>query len=1089
MSLEVYFDNTLIDEQYYSGLNNNNELFSENFKLGATPSNTFKLTIRKDGVSTQPTTVTLKDNNTTFAILKVDNIEEEEYEYVYTLTDSMLDLEFYYDASLIFVEGSTTLLNIVQDICLKAGIALGTTNFRGYNKAITWYDNRRTAREYISYIAELNGGYAQIGQDGRLYFIKQNTSSVKTISIDNCEDFKLGEYHKITRVVYELGATKYEYGDSTGNTLYLNSDNVFITTQNEVQAIYNDIRNFEFYSFTTGNCPVDYSVKAGEIITFSDGTNNYKTIAQYDLDYFGGWYGGYSLDINTERQEESTQVIGLSNKVKNLAITVDRDTNTIIQAVEEIDEQNTKISVLTQKVGELESQISDVADLTVTAETIYASVDLDNINESEPVFVKIRPVVNNISYLYPRNNLYPSNDLYMPIRTLRFKNTTTDEIFDYELPDNLLYYDSENYDEFTLDYENQLITVVKKCKYNADGTVGLLSTPVATNYPYPRINLTAGDYTIELLTYDSAYLLVRLMVSNLYTDQFATKAELNSKITQTSEEITASVNQTLTNYATTEEMNSAINISADNITSSVSRNYSTKVETENAKEQAINSANTSTDTKLEQYPTTVQMNTAINQSANNITSTVSETYITKTASATNINTAKEQAINSANSSTDTKLQSYSTTTQMNSAINQKANEITLETNKKMENYALANYIANGNFENSLNHWEYDGFAFTVPYKGYTYCNLEAMANTSWISQDISSSGIFENTKYILSFDVFDRLTNLPITGNGTVNVRIDEFVKTSEEAINILTQNISVNGTEKTVTIEFTLSIKPTDLIITFSLIPNANLNKTLSLMIGNIVLKSSNITENIAKLNIGVDEISSTVSQKVGNNEVISKINQSSEAVTILANKLGLTANDVFNIIAGNQLNLTSKNIAINSTNFQVDKNGNMTCNNGTFTGGNVNLVDNGLGAYEGKLKIQSNTFINGLYSEGVVIRKIGSSPDSISNPSIFLIMYDNEPRFEMRGINNSIISISKNQLYYNSNNDNYFYVDGTNRQIGANTGTFYLHGNLNVTGSKNRVVKITNGNSVLLNAYETATPYFGDIGSNKTNENGFAK
>lgn len=38
------------------------------------------------------------------------------------------------------------------------------------------------------------------------------------------------------------------------------------------------------------------------------------------------------------------------------------------------------------------------------------------------------------------------------------------------------------------------------------------------------------------------------------------------------------------------------------------------------------------------------------------------------------------------------------------------------------------------------------------------------------------------------------------------------------------------------------------------------------------------------------VDSITSTVSQKVGNNEIISKINQSSESVTINANKISLS-------------------------------------------------------------------------------------------------------------------------------------------------------------------------------------------------------
>ena len=71
---------------------------------------------------------------------------------------------------------------------------------------------------------------------------------------------------------------------------------------------------------------------------------------------------------------------------------------------------------------------------------------------------------------------------------------------------------------------------------------------------------------------------------------------------------------------------------------------------------------------------------------------------------------------------------------------------------------------------------------------------------------------------------------------------------------------------------------------------------------------------ENYSRLTQTAQEISTEVSKKVGNNEVISKINQSAEAVTINANKISL---------AGKTINMTSDNVAINSTNFKVNKNG----------------------------------------------------------------------------------------------------------------------------------------------------------------------
>lgn len=50
-------------------------------------------------------------------------------------------------------------------------------------------------------------------------------------------------------------------------------------------------------------------------------------------------------------------------------------------------------------------------------------------------------------------------------------------------------------------------------------------------------------------------------------------------------------------------------------------------------------------------------------------------------------------------------------------------------------------------------------------------------------------------------------------------------------------------------------------------------------------------------------------------------------------------------------------------------------------------------------------------------------------------------------------------------------------------------VQGGFVVTGNKNRLVTIDDGSQVKINAYETAEPYFGDIGSGKTNEQGYAK
>lgn len=101
-------------------------------------------------------------------------------------------------------------------------------------------------------------------------------------------------------------------------------------------------------------------------------------------------------------------------------------------------------------------------------------------------------------------------------------------------------------------------------------------------------------------------------------------------------------------------------------------------------------------------------------------------------------------------------------------------------------------------------------------------------------------------------------------------------------------------------------------------------------------------VTELNSTISQTASEINLEVSKKVGDDEVISKINQSAEQVQINANKISLE---------GKTINLTSDDIVISSNNFNVTKNGNITannavfnnmsCNNGNIVGGSIILED----------------------------------------------------------------------------------------------------------------------------------------------------
>lgn len=237
-----------------------------------------------------------------------------------------------------------------------------------------------------------------------------------------------------------------------------------------------------------------------------------------------------------------------------------------------IGDRSQKTSTITQDIDRIEMEISDIADITTSSssDTGYiADSELQNIEQSEPIEISIHPIGDNISYLYPQSTgLYPSDTLYMPNRILRFTNTSTLETFEYELPDDLLYYDSENYDELSINYESYSTTITKRCEYNADGTVSLLAQPQTITESFPStLGLSQGNYSVQLLGYSQAFLFVRLMVVNAYTAQYPTRLEMNSAITQTADEINLRVSRKVDE----DEVCSVISQSADAIDISANR--------------------------------------------------------------------------------------------------------------------------------------------------------------------------------------------------------------------------------------------------------------------------------------------------------------------------------------------------------------------------------------------------------------------------------------------------------------------------------------------------------------------------------------
>lgn len=165
------------------------------------------------------------------------------------------------------------------------------------------YDNTVSARTYLSYIAEQAGGIAVIGRDGKLY-IKTIGESSATLPLKLFKTFKWGEKFKITRVRYDDGTQLFEKGDTTGNTVYISQDNMYIVDQEQIDNIYNALKDLEFYSFE-GESIIDPALDTGDIVVI-DGKN---VIYQGSMQFSGRWIANIESKIQCKAKEETTRRI------------------------------------------------------------------------------------------------------------------------------------------------------------------------------------------------------------------------------------------------------------------------------------------------------------------------------------------------------------------------------------------------------------------------------------------------------------------------------------------------------------------------------------------------------------------------------------------------------------------------------------------------------------------------------------------------------------------------------------------------------------------------------------------------------------
>lgn len=469
------------------------------------------------------------------------------------------------------------------------------------------YFENCNGRTVLFRMAEMFCRFAKFNRQNKLQFFFKNQTDEK-ISRNNMNTKLSREklYGEVNVVTLALGGgvegenvtLRNEESISTyGENVLLIEDNPFVYTEalrkKAIKAIYDEINGFKYYPITNQYMGRPY-LDCGDLIQVQD----MDTDEYYDTIVLNNYIVVAALRQSkienkalTNTEVKYQYVTKNEQKQGQTELIVDKQGKQINGIISEIGDRSQKTTTITADIEGLQSQVSDIEALSKEVRG-RTKVVLEDCLQGYIVKLIIKGNDIQINALYPSKTLYPSKALYP--RKQKPKGVFAQLLpSDDLLPDdNLLPYGGDSQISVTnengksviydlgIDYslkavgdvcdeyilENNKAKIIRRIDENWT----VKDSPVEEDLGELIISLEEGNNTIQVMD-DIADMEVTYVPKNNYTDVFATKKEMESKIEQSAEAVEIGVNKKLENYSTTAETNATIKVTADEINGEVAK--------------------------------------------------------------------------------------------------------------------------------------------------------------------------------------------------------------------------------------------------------------------------------------------------------------------------------------------------------------------------------------------------------------------------------------------------------------------------------------------------------------------------------------
>lgn len=303
------------------------------------------------------------------------------------LYDDNYELDVPYTTQLSY---PVTIKDQLDEIETLTGFSIVRTNIPAYilEKEVSWYDNTIIIRNYLGWIAELFGANVFASGKGSLEFVQVTKDAfAKTDTLTNYEK---NELYCVSRIYYENGLNPLEKGDTAGNTIFLDSNNLYLTDeQNLIDKLYDQLNGLTFYSTKSISMISIDNLLPGCLVNYNDEFN--FMVTDLSITYKGGEFSISEVDGNTPTKNEERVIKKITNstRIRKLQITQDQEKLKLDIVAKEQEDLNTKMGELSlsneeikTKINEIESKIDDLDVSLITVNLVPSATILNSYNQS-----------------------------------------------------------------------------------------------------------------------------------------------------------------------------------------------------------------------------------------------------------------------------------------------------------------------------------------------------------------------------------------------------------------------------------------------------------------------------------------------------------------------------------------------------------------------------------------------------------------------------------------------------------------------------------------------------------------------------------